>query len=235
MARGNFDNLLLNVRLDRKQRALQDALLVPWRQLAASADEYVEWHTFVLSVRTIVEATAGVPDGIRSELRTRCPGFLGGDQSTQLQPFWKLLEEWLATKRFAEANAGGWFNAVMYYAYKDVRVEQGWGLWERTKADWLRTPPARWPTFDEWKLQIATTYALAQVGTEKARAVAAMENVHRDKLQSAANDVVERRGVILWADCVTKPLSSWKSKSVVPQRLAQFPWRRRGARQPSRA
>jgi hypothetical protein len=114
--------------------------------LEASADEYVEWHTFVLWVRTIVEAIGGVPDGIRSDLRTRCPRFLGADQPTHQQPIWKLLEEWLATKCFAEANAGGWFDAVMYYAYKDVRVEQAWSLWERTKPDWHRTPPARWPT-----------------------------------------------------------------------------------------
>jgi hypothetical protein len=173
--------------------------------LEASADEYVEWHTFVLWVRTIVETAGGVPDGIRSELQTRCPAFLDSDQSVQQQPFWKVLEQWLATGHFAEAKAGGWFDAVMYYAYKDVRVEQAWSLWEKTKAGWRRTPPARWPTFDSWKLQTATTYALAHGGTEKSRAAAAMANVHRDRLQSAANDVVKRRAVILWADCVTTP------------------------------
>jgi hypothetical protein len=187
MGRGNFDNLVLKVRLDRKQRALQDALLVPWRQLEASADEYVEWHTSLLWVRTIVEAAGGVPDGIRSELRTRCPGFPDSDQSVQQQPIWKLLEESLAAEHFAQAKAGGWFDAVMYYAYKDVRVEQAWSLWEKTKAAWRRSPPARWPTFDSWNVQTATTYALAQGETEKARAVAAMGNFHRDRLQSFRN------------------------------------------------
>src|SRR5215831_137898 len=124
MARGNFDSLVLNVRLDRKQRALQDALLIPWRELAAGANEYVEWHTFVLWVRTIVEATGDVPDGICSELRARCPGFLDGGQSTQHQPIWKSLEHWVVANRFADASAGGWFDAIMYYAYRDVRVEQ---------------------------------------------------------------------------------------------------------------
>ena len=34
MAKTEFANLVLNVRLDSKQRALQEAVLVPWRQLA---------------------------------------------------------------------------------------------------------------------------------------------------------------------------------------------------------
>jgi hypothetical protein len=93
----------------------------------------------------------------------------------------------------------------MYYAHKDVRIEQAWSLWERSKADWSRTQPAQWPTFDEWKLQILGTYTLAPGITEKARVVAAMENVDRERLESAAADVMERRAVVLWADCVSKP------------------------------
>jgi hypothetical protein len=141
MARGNFDNLVFNVRLDRKQRALDDALLVLWRQLEAIVDEYVEWHTFVLWVRTIVEATGNIPNAVRSELRQRCPGFLDATEHAQHQPIWKLLEEWLAAERFAQARAEGWVDAIMYYAYKDLRVEQAWSLWERAKAGWRRTPP----------------------------------------------------------------------------------------------
>jgi hypothetical protein len=173
--------------------------------LAASADEYVEWHTFVLWIRTIVEVIGDVPDGIRAELRARCPGFLDSHQSAKQQPIWKALEEWLATKCFADANAGGWFDAIMYYAYKDVRLEQAWRLWERAKTDWCRTRPTQWPAFDQWKLQIAATYTLTEGGTERARAVAAMANVERDRLQFAVNEVVERRAVVLWVDCVSNP------------------------------
>ena len=108
-------------------------------------------------------------------------------------------------ENFARARAGGWFDAMMFYANKDVRVEQAWSLWERSKADWGRTQPAQWPTFDEWKHQILATYTLSPNITEEARVVAAMENVQRDRLESAVADVVERRAVILWADCVSKP------------------------------
>ena len=168
MARGNFDSLVLNVRLDSKQRALQNALLVPWRELQESADAYVEWHALILWVRSIVEATGDVPDGVRSELRSRCPGFVDGSHSGKRQPTWRLLDEWIAMKHFADVRAGGWFDAMMYYAYKDVRIEQAWSLWERSRADWSRTQPAEWPTFDQWKLRILRTYTVAQGITEKA-------------------------------------------------------------------
>jgi hypothetical protein len=195
MPRGNFDSLVLNVRLDSKQRALENALLVPWRELAASADEYVQWQGFVLWVRALIYAAGDVPDGIRSELRTRCPGFVRGDEPAKHQPIWKALEDWIATEHFA----------MMYYAYKDVRMEQAWSLWERSKADWSRTQPSEWPTFDQWKLYISATHTLAKGLTEKARVVAAMENVNHNRLESAVGDVVERRALILWADCVSKP------------------------------
>src|SRR5215472_4871883 len=203
MPKGKFHSLVHNVRLDSKQRALQSALLVPWRELAASADEYVEWHAFVLWVRTIDEAIGDIPDDVRSELQTRCPGLL--DAPAKDQPIWKVLEAWITAERFANANAGGWFEAMTYYAYKDMRVEQAWSLWKRAKADWRHTPPTQWPTFDQWKVQITATYALPQGATEKARVLAAMKHIDRHRLRSAVDEVVELRAVILWADCLSKP------------------------------
>jgi hypothetical protein len=205
MARGNFDSLVLSVRLDSKDRAVQNALLVPWRDLAASADQYVQWHAFVLWVRTIMETAGCAPDIIHSELRTRCPDLVDGNDSALGQPIWKRLEEWIATQQFARAQAGGWFDAMMYYACKDLRIDQAWALWQQSKADWSRSKPAQWPTFDQWKRQVLVTYTLAQGMAEKAAVVAAMKNVQRDRLQSAVADVVERRAVVLWADCVSKP------------------------------
>jgi hypothetical protein len=205
MARGNFDSLVLSVRLDSKDRAVQNSLLVPWRELAATADEYVQWHALILWVRTIMETAGCSPDAMQSELRARCPGLVDGNDSADRQPIWKRLEEWIATEHFAPARVGGWFDAMMYYAYKDLRIEQAWALWERSKADWSRSKPAEWPTLDQWNLQILGTYTVAPGMTEKARVVAAMENVDRARLESVVVDLVERRAAVLWADCVSKP------------------------------
>jgi len=93
----------------------------------------------------------------------------------------------------------------MYYAYKDVRTEQAWSLWKHAHEDCNRTEKTQWPTFDQWKVQIARTYTLAQVSAEKSLVIAAMENVDPDTLQSAVNEVMECRAVVLWADCMSKP------------------------------
>jgi hypothetical protein len=94
---------------------------------------------------------------------------------------------------------------MTYHAYKDVRVEQAWSLWKRAKVDWRHTPPTQWPTFVQWKVQVAATYALPQGATEKARVLAAMKHIDRHRLRSAVDEVVELRAVILWADCLSKP------------------------------
>jgi hypothetical protein len=207
MAKGDFENLVLKVRLESRQRALQEALVVPWRQLAESADAYAQWHSFVLWVRALSDGTGALPDIVAAELRARCPGFLDqegchGDDDCSL---WKSLQEWIATAYFANAKADGWFSAVMYYAYKDLRTEQAWSLWERTKTAWRQNPPSRWPTLDEWTADVLATRKLAQEGTEKARAVEAMARVNRGTLRKAVSDVLDRRALALWIDCVSEP------------------------------
>ena len=206
MPRENLHNLVLNLQQVRKQEALQQAVLVPWRQLDATVGEYVQWHSFVLWVRTISESAGELPSVLRSELRERCPGFLEGyEADQQQQPLWKSLEDWIATQRFGNVKATGWFGAVMYYAYKDLRIEQGWSLWERMKVAWQQKAPSRWPTFEDWNSQIASTYTLPRQGSEKARAVAAMANVDQERLRTAVADVLDGRALALWVDCVSKP------------------------------
>jgi hypothetical protein len=48
MAKRDSANLVLNVRRDSKQRALSEALLVPWPQLAEGAAAFAEWHMIIL-------------------------------------------------------------------------------------------------------------------------------------------------------------------------------------------
>ncbi|MCX6633491.1 MAG: hypothetical protein NT090_00115 [Acidobacteria bacterium] len=207
MAKTEFANLVLNVRLDSKQRALKEAVLVPWRQLEESAVAYAEWHIFVLWVRVIAETEGRLPAIVRSALEARCPGFLECEnpERRDIGLLWKSLEEWVTANRFAEARAGGWFDAVMYYAYKDLRTEQAWSLWERTRAAWHDNRPARWPTLEEWTAEVLATRALAQTGTEKARAVEALARVEPERLRKAVSNLLESRAFALWVDCVSKP------------------------------
>ena len=207
MVKRDSANLVLNVRRDSKQRALREGLVVPWQQLAEGAAAFAEWHMIILWVRVITETADHVPQIVRFALQSRCPGFLelqSREQKNSL-PIWKSLEEWVTAHRFARARAEGWFDAMMYYAYKDLRTEQAWTTWERTKADWRHTAPGRWPTLEQWTSEVLATRSLALPGTEKARAVQALGTVEAPRLNKAVTESLETRALALWVDAVSKP------------------------------
>ena len=87
MAKRDTANLILNVRRERKQEALQGALLVPWRQLADGAAAFAEWHLIILWVRVITETAKQLPEIVRSALQSRCPGFLESQSREQRTVF----------------------------------------------------------------------------------------------------------------------------------------------------
>src|SRR5260370_15966032 len=167
MAKRDSANLVLNVRRDSKQKALQGALLVPWHQLAESATAFAEWHVFVLWIRAITETADQIPEIVRSGLQSRCPGFLecqGRKQRDNLH-LWNSLEEWVTDHFFAKARTEGWFDALMYYASRDLRTEQAWTSWERTKAVLRGSPPRKWPTLDESTAYVPVTRSLSDACT----------------------------------------------------------------------
>jgi hypothetical protein len=115
------------------------------------------------------------------------------------------LDEWVADNQFSDAKTEGWFDALMYYAYKDLRTEKAWTLWERTREAWRRERPSRWPTLEEWTAQVIATDRLSQTGTEKGRAVEALPKVAPRRLSRAVLDVLESRAFALWAGCISEP------------------------------
>ena len=207
MAKRDFEKLVLQVRLDTKEKALQGAILVPWRRLQENATTYAEWHIFVLWVRTIAEHEDQLPEIVRSALAHRCPGFLESrqEQASAQRFLWHSLEEWMAAHEFAEPKTEGWFDAVMYYAYKDLRTEQAWSLWERTKDAWNHKRPSQWPTLEEWTAQVIATHTLTQAGTEKALSVEALARVEHERIQGAAAELLVSRAVALWVACISQP------------------------------
>ena len=224
MAKKDSANLVLNVRRDSKQRALQEALLVPWQQLAEGAAAFAEWHVLFLWVRVIAETADQLPDIARSALQDRCPVFLEFQSRERKDnlPLWKSLEEWVTDHFFVKARTEGWFDALMYYAYKDLRTEQTWTCWERTKAVWRDSPPRNWPTLEEWTAEVLATRSLANAGTEKARAVQALGRVEAGRLRKAVADLLESRALALWVDCVSKPGQPLK-KSVLTELRRRCP------------
>src|SRR4029077_3254664 len=195
MVKADSANLVRDVRRDSEQQALQEALLVPWSLLAESAAAFAEWHIFDLWVRGIAETADHLPDIVRSGLQSRCPGFLEDQRRERRDNFllWSSLEGWISAHYCAKAKAEGWLDALLYYAYKDLRTEQAWTSWERTKADWRHTPPPKWPTLEQWTGEVLATRSLAHAGTEKARAVEALGRVEAERLGTAVADLIESR------------------------------------------
>ena len=186
---------------------MQEALLVPWHQLAESAAAFTEWHVIILWVRAITETADQLPTIVRSALESRCPGFLESltrEQKDNL-PIWKSLEDWVVDHVFAKARSEGWFGALMYYTYKDLRTEQAWTTWERTNTDWRNSPPQEWPTLEEWTAEVLATRTLANGGKEKVRAVQALGRVEAGRLDIAVADLLEPLALALWVDSVSEP------------------------------
>lgn len=182
-ARPNLGGLAARLRRDTEEEALREALLIPWSRLLDSAEAYIEWRTFALWVRAITEMAGDVPAIVRGTLEVHCPGFLTSDRRSV---DWRALEDWIAAHHFAEAKVNGWLTALMYYAQADPRMEQAWALWERSTAAWRAAPPARWPTFDEWKVE-------------------AMAKAEPTCLHEAVADLLESRAFAIWVGCVSKP------------------------------
>ena len=180
---------------------------MPWQQLVQDAAAFAEWHLIVLWVRIITETAEQLPEIVRSTLQSRCPRFWESQSRKREDnlPIWKSLEEWVTAHCFGRARAEGWFDALMYYAYKDLRTEQAWTTWERTKADWRNAVPVRWPTLEQWTSEVLATRTLANLGTEKARAVQALGTVEVPRLNKAVTDLLEARALVLWVDALTEP------------------------------
>jgi hypothetical protein len=209
MAKRDFENTVLRIRRGTKQNALQQAVLVPWRRLQERASDYADWHIFLLWVRTIAEIEEPLPEIVRIALSVRCPGFLDDERQRQQHAsegttVWRFLEEWIAIHRFADAKTEGWFDALMYYAYKDLRTEQAWTLWQRTRDDWRSSRPERWPTLDEWTAKVIAVDSLIQAGTEMSRVVEASLKVNPERLHRAVSALLESRAFAFWVACVSR-------------------------------
>ena len=206
----NFDKLAAQVRIVTKRTALQQSLSVPWRRLADTASLYIDWRILNLWVRAILELEPAIPDTVTSTLEACCPGFLyherqqHGKRAQERRLLWQSLIEWIVMTRFAEPQAQGWFDAVRYYAYKDLRSEKAWTLWERTRENWRRRRPANYPTLEEWTASVQAISDLVDGPTEKGRAVEAAARVEAERLLGAVSDVVGSRAFALWLDCVSK-------------------------------
>jgi hypothetical protein len=80
--------------------------------------------------------------------------------SDQRPERWKALLEWGEERFFPEAQRGGWFNTVVYYARAHPRSARTVDYWVFHWDTYWSTQPLRtYPSFELWR-QAADTYVV---------------------------------------------------------------------------
>jgi hypothetical protein len=120
--------------------------------------QYVEWEAFAYWVRTVVEVVRSLPNDVAGELNRRCPGFLNaeGDSltSTDSTGFFRVLIAWVESHAFSEIKHTTWIESIRAYARQHVRAERIVEYWAVCGSRWQRNPPATFPSFEAWLLEI---------------------------------------------------------------------------------
>jgi hypothetical protein len=114
---------------------------VLWQRLLEARNHYIDWQEFYLWVRSILEVEHRLPAWLRDVLDDRCPGFLekegrGADRPTSKRLLHLCLEDWIEDEVFGSAKKEGWFNAVAYYAIRDLRYQRAEVCWSECVKKW---------------------------------------------------------------------------------------------------
>lgn len=217
MARRTFKALVRQLQIDKERDGRYQALRVPWPKLDSAVSNFVDWHIFLLWVRVATATQAAIPSAVAAALRERCPGFglsFVRGQMESMSTLWRFLEEWIAENVFAEPRQDQWFDAVMQYAYSDLRMEQAWTIWHQYRDKVTLQQPSMIPALEQWRNEIFACRALITSGSEKDIAVSQLSNVSLERLEATTSDVIEQRGRALWLHSLRE--------SELPERDAVF-------------
>ena len=141
-----------------RRRATRQLLRVPLERFSQARRDYLGWEAFSLWIRAIVEAEGRVPGSICRVLQQRCPGFMEHEAQgpkahrKQAAPLPLLLLEWIHDRVFAKAKREGWLDALIFFSVRHPYSERTWAYWEHCEDGWKRERPARYPSFDQWRL-----------------------------------------------------------------------------------
>jgi hypothetical protein len=143
-------NTAADAAVHRKMR--EQSLRVPWRELADACERLVEWRSYALWVRAIINAEQGLPEWLREHLDQRCPGFLESrPRRANPDTIWLDLSGWVDDHFFRAARDGGWLDALHYYSGRCPRSERVWEHWTREDSAWANSRPLAYPSFEEWQ------------------------------------------------------------------------------------
>jgi hypothetical protein len=180
-------NLIDRARHQTELRALEQARRVTWRRLAAVADEYTEWQVFGLWVRAVVEATGGIPAMVAHEMESKTPLLLasiapdldaavrnGSGPGTRI---WEDVSLWTEMNFFINVKRAGWLDAVRYFSSMSLRSMQAWSHWENVDKEWRGTAPVQFPSYPQWRSEVAAVTRLANPDSTAQQVLDAVRSV----------------------------------------------------------
>ncbi len=133
------------------RRMREQALKVPWRDIAAALDRLIEHECFALWVRAIADAERAIPEWLLASIEHRYPGFGSSRRSPRShESVWEDLISWIDDHICTAARDGGWIEALHYYSGQDPRSKDAWTLWTRSESAWQNQKPSKYPSFEEW-------------------------------------------------------------------------------------
>jgi hypothetical protein len=152
MKTAKFTKLERRVGHTASRRAHWQLMQVPWVRFHRAYEEYIRWQAFVLWARAVVESEGCAPSWLKAILRKRCPGFAEEAARSNMPELMGLqLLPWVHNQVFEFAVEEGWFDALVFYAFRDARSQGDWAYWERSESEWKKRRPTFFPTFAEWR------------------------------------------------------------------------------------
>jgi hypothetical protein len=185
-------------------RADDEARRIPWQRLLNARNQYIDWQEFQLWVRSILEVEGHIPDWLIEIVNDRCPGFLESDtasipKAAKTRPLALRLEDWIDENVFRFAKQEGWFNAITYYAIRDLRYQRAEVCWSECVEKWKKAKPISYPSFEEWQALAAQCDETAHLTARERKARASAKLVHPDRLSAAAARYMDCEALGYWA------------------------------------
>jgi len=140
-----------------ERRARATFKLVAPDRLAVAASQYMDWEAFAYWARPALECSAQLPSEVRSELRSRCPGFLGlidsqpGQDGKASSQGWHQLMCWIADNFFRHAKDAGWFDAILIQVQSHPRAIRTMEYADHCDETWGVHLPNPYPAFEAWR------------------------------------------------------------------------------------
>jgi hypothetical protein len=164
-------SLINRVRHQTESRALEQAKRVPWKRLAAAAEEYTDWQVFTLWLRAVLEAASSIPIMVAQEMESRTPQLLGRirpgvevavkNGSGAGARIWQDVSVWAEMNVFIAAKRAGWLDAVRYFSSMSLCSMKAWSYWENIDKEWRAATPAQFPTYAQWQCEVAAVARLS--------------------------------------------------------------------------